>query len=118
MQEIKFIDSKKDFDIVETKEWKDRNTGMTVIEHIPYEDKNINSLILKKKVTRYGKAQIQVPGMGPMGFQFIFPEEYGLTQCFEHFEEYAEKALNEMEKEANQKVIIPHGINANALKTK
>lgn len=109
----------REFDIVEVKEWKDRNSGMTVIEHIPLTpniSKNVLTLI-DNKPTRYGKAHIPTQ-MGPIAFQFVFPEEYSLMECFEHFEEWAEKAVEEMEKEANNKIIIPQGVNANALRTK
>jgi len=107
-----------DFDIVETKEWKDKNSGMTVLEQIPLQTASNDPLSIagEKTITRYGKAHIQVPGMGPMAFQFIFPEEFGLTECFENFEKYAEMALAEMENEANNKIEIPSGVNADALR--
>jgi len=109
------LGEKKEFDIVEIKEWKDKNSGMTVIEQIPFEGWNQDKILIKKTISRYGKAHIQTH-MGPIGFQFVFPEGYTLLECFENFETHAQAALDAMEKESRNQIVIPQGVNVNNLK--
>jgi hypothetical protein len=98
-------------DIVEVKQWKDKNSGMTVVEECSYpEDPNLPTIS-----TYYGKVQIGTQ-MGPLGIQFIFPKDYDINQCFENFEKHAEAALEQMQKEQQQQIVVPNGINPDSLR--
>lgn len=107
----------KEFEIYEEKTWRDDKSGMVVIENIPLQTPSTGKLELveEKPVVRYGKAHVPTQ-MGPMPFKFKFPEEFDLMDCFKRFEECAQAALDQMEKEASEQIIIPEGINPADLK--
>lgn len=104
-------EEKKEFDIVEIKEWREKNTGMTLIEEIS----SGNGMYPEPSSTYYGQAQVMT-NMGPIGIKFVFPDSYSVPDCFEHFEEYAEKAVAQMRKEQEQQIVIPNGINPQDLR--
>jgi len=109
-------EEKHELTIYEEKTYKDPETGMTVIEQVPVESQ-IKSLGLldARPAIRFGKAHIPTQ-MGVMPFSFKFPPEFSLVECFERFEECAQAALDQLEKEAQNQIIIPKGINANDLR--
>jgi len=113
-------EQEQEFSIVEIKQYIDENSGMSVVEHIPVQDgkqSNGFTLVEDRPIKRFGKAFIPTQ-MGNMPFQFNFPEDMSVLECFEKFTDYAEQALENLQKESQNQIIVPQGIDADSLRTK
>jgi len=103
-------EEKQEFDIVEMKEWRDRNTGAIVVEEISHTQETLTQ---SSTSIYYGKMHLDVGGGQQLGVQFIFPEEYTLLNCFENFKTHADEVVAEMRKrqedQERSKIYVPGG---------
>lgn len=112
-------ESENEVNIYEERTFIDPETKMSVVQYTPVADESKNGLTLieDRPTLRFGQVGVQTP-MGTLPIKFKFPEEFSLRECFEKFEACAEQAVQELEREANQQIIVPKGVNANALRAK
>ena len=96
----------------EIKQYIDEN-GHMIVERKP--SVNVNQILkldLCPKSTYSGTIQIGVRtqmGQGTMPFEFEFPENMSIEECFEKFEEIAEQKFEEFkkEKEDEKRIVAP-----------
>ena len=87
--------------IYEVKRYVD-DKGATIVERMPINEEGEGGNPSKFS----GMASVTTPH-GEMPFEFPFPEEYSLEDCFKNFEKVAEDILTEMQREAQKTIVTP-----------
>lgn len=64
---------------------------------------------------RRGVASVMVQGRQAK-FEFGFPPEMSLEDCFRHSEEFGRKAFADFQKEQSNQIILPKGVDMSQLK--
>jgi hypothetical protein len=76
------------------------------IEDDSDDSKNIIKLSLEDDATIYSGTIGIRTSMGVMPVEFIFPKDYELADCFLNFEEHASQMIEQMKKDAEDKILI------------
>lgn len=63
--------------------------------------------LIVNEVRFFGTYTIPHPKMGPMRFQFEFPEGWTLEECFNKFEQEAKKDFDKLQEEAQKEAATP-----------
>ena len=80
--------------------------GKLVTARIPVDSETLAPDFTKAKF--FGTYTIPHPqGLGAMRFEFEFPEDWKLTECFEKFKEEAQKDFVQQQEEAQKEVSKP-----------